>query len=79
MAPRRERRRYGIGIFISKTLLERTGAKLHFSNRNGAVVEVVWNRHQFETGPKFSLSHLPTGPEHFIERLNIIVAGSANP
>jgi two-component system sensor histidine kinase RegB len=50
----------GLGIFISKTLLERTGATLHFSNRegSGAVVEIAWNRQRLETGFKNSLSHL---------------------
>jgi two-component system, sensor histidine kinase RegB len=38
----------GLGFFIAKTLLERTGARLHFANRTapatGAVVRVVWPR-----------------------------------
>jgi two-component system sensor histidine kinase RegB len=47
----------GLGLFIAKTLLERTGAELTFSNgsdpyqnitsdknRRGAIVEVVWPR-----------------------------------
>ncbi len=56
----------GLGLFIAKTLLERTGAKLRFSNRGsrlhrktdetGAVVTVRWNRskleiHNSELGP----------------------------
>jgi len=34
----------GLGLFISKTLLERTGAKVRFANRpeSGAVVTIVW-------------------------------------
>ncbi|MGY9048568.1 sensor histidine kinase [Puniceibacterium antarcticum] len=49
----------GLGLFIAKTLLERTGAELSFANgsdpflpssergeRRGAVVEVVWPRHK---------------------------------
>jgi two-component system sensor histidine kinase RegB len=45
----------GLGLFIAKTLLERTGAELSFANsldpflatggrpeRSGAIVEVVW-------------------------------------
>lgn len=43
----------GLGLFISKTLLERTGGEMSFSNatrpgrrrpetRSGAVVEVIW-------------------------------------
>ena len=40
----------GLGIFISKTLLERTGAGLRFGNQynGGAVVEIVWSRHSFD-------------------------------
>ncbi len=47
----------GLGLFIAKTLLERTGAELSFANasdpyqsdrstgqRKGAIVEVVWPR-----------------------------------
>ena len=41
----------GLGLFIAKTLLERTGAELSFANgpdgpdeRRGAIVEVVWPR-----------------------------------
>ncbi|MEJ1991394.1 MAG: ActS/PrrB/RegB family redox-sensitive histidine kinase [Maritimibacter sp.] len=47
----------GLGLFIAKTLLERTGAELNFANgsdpytgeatpgkRTGAIVEVVWQR-----------------------------------
>ncbi len=39
----------GLGLFIAKTLLERSGAELRFANgagnpANGAVVEVIWPR-----------------------------------
>lgn len=37
----------GLGVFIAKTLLERTGARLHFSNRSAAghaVVTIEWPR-----------------------------------
>mgnify|MGYP001178408010 CR=1 FL=1 len=40
--------RMGLGVFISKTLLERTGASLHFFNRRqglGATVVIRWPRH----------------------------------
>ena len=44
----------GLGFFIAKTLLERSGARLNFSNRQspseGAVVEIVWPRDQIEAG-----------------------------
>ena len=43
----------GLGFFIAKTLLERTGAALAFLNRpapdKGAVVRVRWARGDFET------------------------------
>jgi two-component system sensor histidine kinase RegB len=46
----------GLGIFIARTLLERTGAKVSFSNRtfpdHGAVVQIAWPRHRFETAER---------------------------
>ncbi|MEM9792627.1 MAG: ActS/PrrB/RegB family redox-sensitive histidine kinase [Pseudomonadota bacterium] len=53
----------GLGLFISKTLLERTGARLTFANGlrgrgvraaaapSGAIVEVVWARSDIEVPP----------------------------
>lgn len=42
----------GLGFFIAKTLLERSGATLAFENRafpdRGAVVRVLWQRREFE-------------------------------
>jgi two-component system sensor histidine kinase RegB len=42
----------GLGFFIAKTLLERTGATLRFRNRTppqrGAVITLRWNRADFE-------------------------------
>ncbi len=42
----------GLGIFIARTLLERTGAKVSFTNRifpdHGAVVQIAWPRQRFE-------------------------------
>jgi len=42
----------GLGVFIARTLLERTGAKVSFANRtfpdHGAVVQIVWPRVRFE-------------------------------
>ena len=42
----------GLGFFIAKTLLERSGARLELANRpppeGGAVVTVVWPRTRFE-------------------------------
>lgn len=42
----------GLGFFIAKTLLERTGAKLSFTNRSlpetGAIVLIQWPRDTFE-------------------------------
>jgi len=41
-------------VFIARTLLERTGAKVTFTNRifpdHGAVVQIVWPRTAFEAG-----------------------------
>jgi two-component system sensor histidine kinase RegB len=48
-----ERSGLGLGVFIARTLLERTGAKVSFTNRtfpdHGAVVQIVWPRSRFET------------------------------
>ena len=45
----------GLGFFIAKTLLERSGATLELANRplpnGGAVVTVVWPRARFEQAP----------------------------
>ncbi len=60
---RRRRRMYasddtglGLGFFIAKTLLERSGARLTFVNRpfpaQGAIVTVRWPRDIFEQVPK---------------------------
>ena len=42
----------GLGVFIARTLLERTGAKITFTNRvfpdHGAVVQIDWPRGRFE-------------------------------
>jgi len=42
----------GLGVFIARTLLERTGAKVSFGNRtfpdHGAVVQIAWPRSAFE-------------------------------
>ncbi|WP_441239114.1 ActS/PrrB/RegB family redox-sensitive histidine kinase [Bradyrhizobium sp. 930_D9_N1_4] len=47
-----EQRGLGLGVFIARTLLERTGAKVSFTNRtfpeHGAVVQVTWPRERFE-------------------------------
>jgi two-component system, sensor histidine kinase RegB len=49
-----ERSGLGLGIFIARTLLERTGARVSFANRvfpdHGAVVKIVWPRSRFEAG-----------------------------
>ncbi len=50
----------GLGVFIARTLLERTGAEVAFANRtfpdHGAVVTIVWPRGSFETSDAGSLS-----------------------
>lgn len=49
----------GLGVFIAKTLLERSGAEVHFDNApppaTGAVITAVWPRRSFEaTLPPFT-------------------------
>src|SRR5438874_2352485 len=50
----------GLGVVIARTLLERTGAKVSFSNRtfpdHGAVVQIAWPRARFEA------EESPAGP-----------------
>jgi two-component system sensor histidine kinase RegB len=50
-----ERVGLGLGFFIAKTLLERSGASLSFQNRtapaHGALITVRWNRQEFERLP----------------------------
>lgn len=51
--PNRERSGLGLGVFIARTLLERTGAKVEFRNKtfpdHGAIVQLSWPRNRFET------------------------------
>ncbi len=64
----------GLGLFIAKTLLERTGAGLSFANGSvagapehdrpekcGAVVEVVWPRNGGGSGPEVTVPRRPLG------------------
>jgi two-component system sensor histidine kinase RegB len=48
----------GLGFFIAKTLLERSGATLEFANRSapdrGAIVRVRWGRQDFEQPAAFA-------------------------
>jgi two-component system sensor histidine kinase RegB len=47
-----DHRGLGLGVFIARTLLERTGANVSFTNRifpdHGAVVQIAWPRAHFE-------------------------------
>lgn len=51
----------GLGIFIAKTLLERSGAELRFSNRQagGALVEITWRRDRIDATSRASLGENP--------------------
>ncbi|PVE24975.1 two-component sensor histidine kinase [Microvirga sp. KLBC 81] len=48
----------GLGLFIAKTLIERSGAELTLTNAappaTGAVARIVWPRHAFEKGAAIS-------------------------
>lgn len=67
MSMRPEYEGMGLGLFIAKTLLERTGAELTFANATdpflyradypekcGAIVELRWPRAALETSPDFA-------------------------
>lgn len=51
----------GLGVFISKTLLERTGARVEFSNKNegGARVFVSWARAALEAHKDQTMEAIP--------------------
>ena len=53
VSTRREAGRLGLGLFIAKTLLERTGAAVAFRNQagGGALVTVEWPRKGLEAIP----------------------------
>jgi len=55
----------GLGFFIAKTLLERSGAVLAFVNRglpdHGAVVRIRWARADFEVPAAVGFTHSVTG------------------
>lgn len=59
----------GLGFFIAKTLLERSGATLAFANRkapeHGAVVRVRWERNEFDAALQEAASQdpQPASPE----------------
>ncbi|WP_121060980.1 sensor histidine kinase RegB [Chachezhania antarctica] len=66
----------GLGLFIAKTLLERSGAELTFANgsdpyhpdgadRIGAIVEVVWPRHSIDA--RADQNFIPAGRNMPIE------------
>lgn len=51
----------GLGLFIAKTLLERSGARLSFANGGpGAIVSVRWPLERIEAEDRLALSHNPT-------------------
>lgn len=63
--PRSEERRgyegMGLGLFIAKTLLERSGAVVRFANRQrGAQVTVTWPRNLIEADQRAALGQNPT-------------------
>jgi two-component system sensor histidine kinase RegB len=68
-APRPGYEGMGLGLFIAKTLLERTGAELRFSNGPGrgkypgAIVEVIWPRTKIDSREEGgALLHLADHP-----------------
>jgi two-component system sensor histidine kinase RegB len=56
----------GLGFFIAKTLLERSGAQVSLSNAaqpdHGARIRIVWPRARFASGPETSLVGLDRAP-----------------
>jgi two-component system, sensor histidine kinase RegB len=72
----------GLGLFIAKTLIERSGAVLSLTNaappESGAVVRIVWPRPLFERGahasPQESRQELPAGRSDVAENASYIRA-----
>ena len=62
----------GLGFFIAKTLLERTGAMLEFDNRqppeHGAIVRIVWPRDSFEATTVLTMGQ----SDGAVEKLNVL-------
>ena len=67
----------GLGLFIAKTLIERSGAQLTLSNAappdSGAVVRIVWPRASFERGAQ-NRPDLRAGPADDGENASYIEA-----
>jgi two-component system sensor histidine kinase RegB len=67
----------GLGFFIAKTLLERSGAELTLANRRapseGAVVRIVWQRAAFETAVAWTAR--PPSPAGASEQNAILALG----
>jgi two-component system sensor histidine kinase RegB len=65
--PHHEAGGLGLGLFIAKTLLERSGAVLDLANREppekGAIVRVVWPRALMDTGGTRAVSEAETVSE----------------
>lgn len=65
-APEEEAREgMGLGFFIAKTLLERTGARVTFGNRTtgGAQIDLVWPRRELQVrAPKGEAAAAPGNP-----------------
>jgi two-component system, sensor histidine kinase RegB len=55
----------GLGLFIAKTLIERSGAQLTLTNAappaSGAIARIVWPRHAFDRGAAISPQGVPDG------------------
>jgi two-component system sensor histidine kinase RegB len=53
----------GLGFFIAKTLLERSGARLSLENReapaHGAIVRIIWPREAFDLRQADVFTFLP--------------------
>lgn len=53
----------GLGLFIAKTLLARTGAEVRFSNAGGALAEVTWPRARIEADSRRPLGENTVNPD----------------
>ena len=72
----------GLGLFIAKTLLERSGASLGFANRLspeiGASVRAVWDRERFEIAGPFAIGGFDAGGSAAINETDELATGAAS-
>jgi two-component system sensor histidine kinase RegB len=72
----------GLGFFIAKTLLERTGAILSFENRalpdTGAIIRVRWPRSALEVNPSQEAVSATSAQKSTSSPTTLVTGGAEN-